>query len=207
MRMRLPQGLSRAAAVAGPADSTVVPPETEASLPEKRRLARLVQGHLKDVWRALRRLGVPAEAVDDATQEVFIVAARRLGSIDPVRERQFLYGTALRIAANIRRARANQERVFAAGSAVEPCADLPGADALLDKKRRRELLDQVLDRMPDDLRTVLVLAELEGLSGPDIADLVAIPPGTVASRLRRARERFYQEAACLRREYEGGGEP
>ncbi len=207
--MRLPLGLRRIETVAGPAGAVTGLPlaPREASLRDEQRLRRLVERHFSDVWRAMRRLGVPAEAVDDATQEVFIVAARRLGSIEPGRERQFLYGTALRIAANARRARANHERVFDAAPLVESRAELPGPDALLDTKRRRMLLDEALDRMPDDLRTVLVLVELEGLSAPDIAELVGIPPGTVASRLRRARQRFYEEAARLRRQHESGGEP
>jgi RNA polymerase sigma-70 factor (ECF subfamily) len=42
------------------------------------RLARLVQDHHVFVWRSLRRLGVPVADVDDATQKVFLIAARRL---------------------------------------------------------------------------------------------------------------------------------
>ena len=50
--------------------------------------------------------------------------------------------------------------------------------------------------MTQDLRTAFVLFELEGLSVPEIAEVVKIPTGTVASRLRRAREQF--GAALLR---------
>ena len=48
----------------------------------------------------------------------------------------------------------------------------------------------MLDGLTDDLRVSFVLYELEGLSSPEIATLLGIPLGTVASRLRRAREAF-----------------
>jgi RNA polymerase sigma-70 factor (ECF subfamily) len=61
-------------------------------------------------------------------------------------------------------------------------------------KEERALLDRVLDGMPDDLRTVFVLFVLEGTSTPEIAALLGLPSGTVASRLRRAREAFHDIA-------------
>jgi RNA polymerase sigma-70 factor (ECF subfamily) len=88
-----------------------------------------------------------------------------------------------------------------------PCSDdgqgevskAPLADSLLEQKRLREMLDGVLDSMPADLRAVFVLTELEGLSAREIAELLEVPPGTVASRLRRAREAFTQATASLKR--------
>ena len=79
----------------------------------------------------------------------------------------------------------------------------------LESARRRlsELLDVVLEQMPIDLRTVFVLFELEGLSAPEIAAALSIPLGTVASRLRRARQTFAQAAARLPIERVTGGEP
>ena len=61
---------------------------------------------------------------------------------------------------------------------------------LLEQKRHRELLDRILDTLTQDLRTAFVLFELEDLSVPEIAEVLEIPTGTVASRLRRAREQF-----------------
>jgi RNA polymerase sigma-70 factor (ECF subfamily) len=56
--------------------------------------------------------------------------------------------------------------------------------------RARKLLDELLAAMPPPLRRVLVLAELEQCSVPEIAEYEGIPLGTAASRLRLARERF-----------------
>jgi hypothetical protein len=57
----------------------------------------------------------------------------------------------------------------------------------------QQLLDDILDQMPQDMRTVFTLFEFEDLTGPEIAQVLGIPLGTVASRLRRAREYFRVE--------------
>src|SRR5688500_2448244 len=61
------------------------------------RLAALLRDHFQVVWRAVRRFGVPPRSADDAAQEVFIIAAAKLRDIQPGRERQFLYGVAVRV--------------------------------------------------------------------------------------------------------------
>jgi len=174
---------------------------------QEAELARLLSGHFRMVWRALRRLGVPAHAVDDAAQEVFLVASRKLESIEGGQERRFLYGVALRVAANARRARAARPETPLGELVEDTAGTTPSPEALLDRKRARELLDDVLERMPDDLRTAFVLFELEGCSGPEVAELCDIPLGTAASRLRRAREAFQNEMRGLQRRLDRGGEP
>ena len=67
----------------------------------------------------------------------------------------------------------------------------PLADELLEQRRARALLDELLGKLPDELRRVLVLAEVEQLTAQQIAELESIPAGTAASRLRRARAAFY----------------
>lgn len=178
----------------------LVPREREA------RLAELLNAHFRTVWRALRRLGVPEHAVDDAAQEVFIVAAKKLETIVPAYERRFLYGVALRVAANARRARAARPEQPETSALEETASGAPTPETLLDRKRARELLDATLETMPDDLRTAFVLFELEGCSAPEVAGLLGIPVGTATSRLRRAREAFHASVAELRRRFGSGGE-
>jgi RNA polymerase sigma-70 factor (ECF subfamily) len=60
------------------------------------------------------------------------------------------------------------------------------------------VLDGILDAMPMDLRTVFTLFELEAMTMVEIAQVLSIPAGTVASRLRRGREIFHAEAKRLR---------
>src|SRR5579872_3279174 len=67
------------------------------------RFRGMVDSHFNFVWRYLRGLGVPEASVDDAAQHVFVVAAEKLDAIADGRERSFLVGTALGVAANARR--------------------------------------------------------------------------------------------------------
>jgi RNA polymerase sigma-70 factor (ECF subfamily) len=160
-------------------------------------IGALIEAHADFVWRSLRRFGVPESVTDDATQRVFIIAQAKLPRISAGRERGFLFSVAMNVAAHARRAAARRREVD-----DEPLADLvdpgPLPDAELEERRARALLDEVLDAMPVDLRTVFVLFELEEMSMAEIADVLAIPSGTVASRLRRAREAFHKIAQRVR---------
>lgn len=166
-------------------------------------LKPLFERHYASVWRLLRRFGVPAAALDDAAQEVFWIAARRLSDIRAGSETAFLYGVALRVASNLLR----RER--------HPAADElelsslphsgPSPEEALAERQRRALLDSVLARMPLELRTVFVLFELEGLEVRAIAELEGIPVGTASSRLRRAREEFSAIARRVRASLAAGG--
>jgi RNA polymerase sigma-70 factor (ECF subfamily) len=62
----------------------------------------------------------------------------------------------------------------------------------------------VLDRMPEELRAVFVLFELEELSVDEIARLLTLPRGTAATRLRRSREVFHESAKAVASELGGG---
>ena len=76
--------------------------------------------------------------------------------------------------------------------------DSISAEEFIDRRRAAELLEQVLDAMPSDLRVAFVLYEVEQLPVAEIASMLEIPVGTAASRLRRAREDFQERVARLR---------
>jgi len=157
----------------------------------------------------VRRLGVPPEAVDDAAQEVFVIASRRLASIEEGKERAFLYGTAVRVASTARRTSSRRRAAPTADEPLDPTDPAPAPDELVDRKRARALLDELVARLPDDTRPVFVLYELEGLTMDEIAICLEVPAGTVASRLRRAREVFQaavarQSSAAARKETRRG---
>ncbi len=159
----------------------------------------LFDQHFDFMFRSLRRLGVPPGNVDDAVQEVFLVAARRLADLQPGRERSFLFATAVRIAANARRLAARHSDQHDATS-LEALADRsPDPAQLADRSRARHVLDRVLDSMDLDLRTVFVLYELEEMTMTEIAATLKLPAGTVASRLRRGRDAFQSAVARLQR--------
>ena len=188
-----------------PLGDPIEPPALNRPHTRNERLAQLVRERFHDVWRALRRLGVAEAMTDDATQEVFIVAARKLETIDPGRERQYLYGIAVRVAANARRAQlARRERFDEVALLVEP-SPAPNSDALLEEKQARVLLDRVLNTMPEDLRTAFVLFEIEGFALLELATLLDVPLGTVSSRLRRARVAFHHGAQRVKRSWQAFG--
>lgn len=160
-------------------------------------LPRLVETYADFVWRSLRRLGVSEAGTDDAVQQVFLVAQQRVTSIVVGKERSFLFAVGMNVAAHVRRAHARR-REDLRDAPLETIDPAPLPDAELDQRRARALLDEVLDAMPLDLRTAFVLHELEEMTMIEIAEVLAIPPGTVASRLRRAREEFQKQAQRVR---------
>ena len=153
-------------------------------------IKQLVDAYFAHVWRLLRRFGVRGAELDDAVQEVFRVVARRLGDIRAGSERAFLYGVALRVASNLARRETLRPPTTGLDSVPELGDGRPTPEQQLEQHQARALLDEVLEALPLELRTVFVLAELEGLQVKEIADLEAIPLGTASSRLRRAREEF-----------------
>jgi RNA polymerase sigma-70 factor (ECF subfamily) len=161
------------------------------------RLRRVVEAHYDALWRTLRYLGVPDAGVDDAAQQALCVLARRLGDITPGAEMAFLFATAIRVASDVRRA-ARRNRSEPVQNIDTFLATAPGPDELIDQRRAREVLEQVLEAIPIDLRVVFVLFEIEELGLAEVAALLEIPVGTVSSRLRRARESF--QAIVRRRE-------
>jgi RNA polymerase sigma-70 factor, ECF subfamily len=153
------------------------------------RFQSLVDAHSDFVWRLLRRLGLTAPDADDATQQVFMIAARRLDSIEAEKARTFLYGTARRVLSNMRRAQ-RRRRETDDGAFETMVEERPLPDALLEQVRAVSRLDRLLARLPEPLKRVLVLAQIEQASAAEIAALEQIPLGTAASRLRRARAAF-----------------
>jgi RNA polymerase sigma-70 factor, ECF subfamily len=149
----------------------------------------LVNAHLGFIWRLFRRLGLPAADADDAAQQVFMIAANKLDKMLPGRERAYLYGIALRVNGHMRRTRRRRREVpIEAAPEHEAPRGTPEADVAL--RQARDLLDELLARLPEKLRRVLVLVEIEELEVAEAALLEGIPVGTAASRLRLGRERF-----------------
>lgn len=158
---------------------------------DRPRLERMFAAHHEAVWRALRRRGLTEEEAEDATQETFLIAAGRLQDIRPDREHAFLVATARRVAYTLNRKTVRwqldenmDQRVSQARNAGDERADV-------------ELCDMALSRLTDELAEVFVLYEIEGLSSPEIASMLEIPLGSVASRLRRAREQFRAAVALI----------
>lgn len=154
------------------------------------RLRRMVAEHFDFIWRSLRGLGVPAANADDAAQHVFMIASQKLELISPGSERAFLFSTARGVASNARRGNARRREVPGDDAIADIGDHAPNPEQLASASEARRLLDEFLESLPEDLRTVFVLFELEGLTTSEIAHMCELPVGTVASKLRRAREAF-----------------
>jgi RNA polymerase sigma-70 factor (ECF subfamily) len=160
---------------------------------------RAVAEHLDLVWRVLRRSGLSPADAEDAAQDVFWIFARRLDSVPDRARRAFLVSSALRVAADRRRSK--WHRVVETGlESDEQVSVALGADERIDLQRAAQLLDRALSALDPQDRAIYIMAELEQLSRTEVAEALAIPKGTVASKLRRARDAF---ELALRRLHRG----
>ncbi len=152
------------------------------------------RSHYASVWRAVRRFGVPEKDALDAVQEVFVAAYRRWPEFEARGQvKSWLWGIAYRVAADRRRSATARREVFReeANACSKPVSDL---QAELEQRDLMRLLEAVLDTLPLEQRAVFTMFEMEGLTGAEIAEALAIPAGTVRSRLRLAREAFCRGA-------------
>jgi RNA polymerase sigma-70 factor (ECF subfamily) len=154
-------------------------------------LGRLYEEHADAVFRALRRWGVRDAAADDALQDVFVVASRKLAEFEGrSSHRTWLFGIALNVARGVRRARPHEPI-----GDEEPEGHEAPQDERVDALRAARLLDQLLAELDDAQREVFVMADLHDMSAPEIAEVTGANLNTVYSRLRLARENIASAAA------------
>jgi RNA polymerase sigma-70 factor (ECF subfamily) len=153
------------------------------------RFRSLVDENYDFLWRTLRYLGVPEGHAEDAVQQILCIAARRLDDIVPGTEKSFLFSTAMRVASECRRA-VRRHPATPVEDVDAFVSHAPTPEELLDTRRAREVLREILQAMPVNLRIVFILCEIEELTFAEAAECVGVPLGTVASRLRRGREKF-----------------
>lgn len=145
------------------------------------------------VWMCARRLGVPMEAIDDVVQEAFIVVHARLRTLEqPSSLRSWLYGVVRRTVSTYHRSRharvareSSEPAALASAGLMQPS---PLDLAVLGDELK--LLWRLLRQLDARKREVLVLAELEEMTMPEIAEAIGIPLNTAYSRLRAARQEF-----------------
>jgi RNA polymerase sigma-70 factor, ECF subfamily len=161
--------------------------------------ADVYRQHFPFVWRTARRLGVTAEALDDVTQEVFLIVHRRLPDFaGRASIKTWLFSVAINVVRAHRRARLRREpRGLYLDPAWEPSLQdrEPPPDDVATKVEAAHLVHALLDELDDRKREVFVLAELEQMSAADISCALVIPVNTVYSRLRLARQEFAAAAA------------
>lgn len=161
----------------------------------------IYEEHAQLVFRTVRRCRVPDAHVQDVVQEVFIGVHRGLARFEGRSTlRSWIYRLATNTALNyLRDHRREREESIYEETSHSSNVDNPEAASQTREGWRR--LDALLQQLDDSKREVLVLAELEGFSAPEIADVTGVPLNTVYSRLRLAREAF---AVLVSRNAEAG---
>jgi RNA polymerase sigma-70 factor (ECF subfamily) len=165
------------------------------------RFNAIYDTHVDFVWRNARRLGVDDAALDDIVQSVFLVVFRRLDDFEGRSSlKTWIYEILLHVVRDHRRSVRRKSPGGHNPDGVDPAmlsAPLEQRpDSLADRADAARLVRELLDQLDDDKREVFTMAELEGLTQREIAEVLHEPAGTVASRLRTARADF--ERAALR---------
>jgi len=150
------------------------------------RLESIYRQHYGFVWSTLLRLGVPAEAADDACQDVFLIVFRRLDTFEGRSQvRTWLFTIARRVAFRHRRgARRAERKANALAAEPRPHQSL---EESFEKRRAADMVLHALDELDEDKRTAVVLHVFEGMSGPQIAETLGLPVDTAYSRIKAGR--------------------
>jgi RNA polymerase sigma-70 factor (ECF subfamily) len=148
------------------------------------------------VFRNARRLGVRDRSIDDVVQEVFLVVHRRLGEYDErLPLKAWVYGILSRVVRDYRRTIRRKEHGVIS-TETDSSSHMALAPAALDPGRQAEqqeawrLLLELLDCLDDDKRELLVLAELEQMTVPEISTALGTNLNTTYSRLKAAKKAF-----------------
>jgi RNA polymerase sigma-70 factor, ECF subfamily len=151
---------------------------------------KLYREHHAFIWRNARRLGCADEWIDDAVQEVLLVAARRLHELTPeANVRGWLFAIVFRVVQRLQRDRARYRARISRFGVTQLDAQQPSHE---DSAQAARFLRQLLAQLDDAKRVVLILVELEGMTSAEVAATLSIPHGTVDTRLRAARRRLQQ---------------
>lgn len=162
----------------------------------QRRLARLISQFIRD-----------SGEVEDVTQESFIKAYRALPSfrgdsafytwlyrIGINTAKNFLVSQGRRAPTNTQSFDSEDAENFDEGGNLR---ELNTPESELMGKQIAQTVNLTLDKLPEELRTAIILREIEGLSYEEIANVMNCPIGTVRSRIFRAREAISEELRPL----------
>jgi len=151
------------------------------------RYSELYEQHFDFVWRSARYLGEPPASLDDAVQDVFLVAYRRFQDFEARSSpRTWLFAITLRVVSDHRRSRRRKTRLVDSVKRMFTGTVPTPFDHTAHAERGRALTT-ALDALSEEQRAVFVMSDLEELSAPEIASVLDVNLNTVYSRLRSAR--------------------
>lgn len=155
------------------------------------------------VWSTLRRLGVQSRDLEDLMHDTFIVVNRRLCDFDSSRPvRPWLYGIAMRIAADARKSARNRREQLSS-ELPESVSQEPGPAEEVSAQQNRKLVLAALNQLEFKHRVIFVMHDINEHTLAEAAATLETPMATLYSRLRVAREHF---AVAVRRLGRDGGE-
>lgn len=152
----------------------------------------------KNVYNlALRMIGSPEDA-EDMAQEAFLKAYSSLGSFrGDSRFSVWLYRIVSNVCLDFLRKKKNRQSFSLSmedDEGEEAELELPDTSRLpeeeLEKKLTRDAVRRGLEQLPEDARQILLLREIQGLSYEEIGEALGLEPGTVKSRIFRARKKL-----------------
>jgi RNA polymerase sigma-70 factor, ECF subfamily len=148
---------------------------------------QVYEEHFEFVWRSLRLLGVAPELLEDVTQDVFSVVARRLDRFEGRSSvRTWLFAILQRVAANQRRVQVRKlHPLEPLGEAL--AADEPSPHSQAEAARAVRIVEAHCASLAPEQCAVFVLALVEGVPAPEIARELGVPLNTVYSRIRNLR--------------------
>ena len=175
-------------------------PERKTSEDVRFDAGRVYAEQVDFVWRVVRGMGVERTCAADVVQDIFVVVQRRLPEFDGrCAIKTWLFAIALRVVSDHRRKQRRERKRVGTAVATHVIDRSPGPSELAERREAERALHAALDRLDDDKRLVLVLADIEELTAPEIAELTGTPLNTVYTRLRRARAEFNAALGAQRR--------
>jgi RNA polymerase sigma-70 factor (ECF subfamily) len=166
-------------------------------------LADLYRAHAATVAGWAARLLGPGEDIEDLVQEVFLVVQRRLPEFrGDAKVTTWIYEITLRLVQRARRRRRLRRwlHVDFGVRNLQVATDAPGPQQALESREATATVYGVLDRLSERDRTLLILFEIEGFPGQEIARLCGTTTAAIWVRLHRARARFLKKLQLFERE-------
>ena len=157
-----------------------------------------------EVSRWIRAMGGPEADREDLVQDVFMVVHRRLADFDGQNVAGWLYKIARRKVRDFRRLLWVKHLLFGSVPLSDNLTKVGAGPAeSLETKEKRETLEQLLAKLNESERAAIVLFEVEGYSGEEIAKMQAVPINTVWARIHKARKKLSAQLVRLEKRERG----
>jgi RNA polymerase sigma factor (sigma-70 family) len=159
---------------------------------ERRQYEQATLPHLDAGFNLARWLTQDEHAAEDVVQEACLRAARYFGSFQGGDGRPWFLGVVRRASFDWLAKRRAQTAVVYSEDVHDQGDESANPEFMAIRKCNEGLVRQALEELPPQLREVIVLRELEGLSYHEIAGVTEVPIGTVMSRLSRGRQQLHR---------------